>query len=118
MKWTRGSTICHHPLVIAKSRWRRSLELNAMMKMVMTDGEDGDAWDGMDRVVQEAWSNFYGGGRPDKRLLRKLKAVKIAIRKWCAVEHEKENKAMQELKQRACDIDREAENRILTDAER
>ncbi|KAJ9538631.1 hypothetical protein OSB04_031364 [Centaurea solstitialis] len=75
-----------------------------------------DAWleeKDVDLVVKEAWSKPVTSHDPNKRLRDKLKAVKIALRKWSQERFGSLDSQLEVKRQKVEDWERAAEGRVL-----
>jgi len=69
--------------------------------------------EGLGELVEKSWSNFVGYGALDSRFQAKLKHLKNEIKRWRALEFNKENGDRIRLKQNIANLDLAAEVRSL-----
>ncbi|KAL4589627.1 hypothetical protein LXL04_002535 [Taraxacum kok-saghyz] len=73
--------------------------------------------DDFEVLVKDAWTSFEGMGAPDRLLADKLKHVKEKIKTWRRECYDKERNALREMRGKVNQIELDAEDRSLTEAE-
>ncbi|KAJ0469381.1 putative RNA-directed DNA polymerase [Helianthus annuus] len=73
--------------------------------------------DGLEKVVHSAYVSVPPFYPPDKLLAARFKAIKMAIKPWCAAVVKKNNGLIKELMKKVEDLDIKAETMTLSDVE-